>query len=171
VSGWVEADGKRWELDAWPGMAGHNWGAEHAERWIWLHGVGFEGAPGAWLDVALGRVRIGPLTTPWLANGALQLDGRRTRLGGLRTRARVAERPDGGTIELGDVRLEVRAAPVVSWLYSDPAGGEHHSTNCSIAAVEVTLAKRTLRTEHGGAWELGTREAPAGVPAQPFPDP
>ena len=26
------------ELRGWPGMAGHNWGSEHAERWIWLHG-------------------------------------------------------------------------------------------------------------------------------------
>ena len=26
-------------LDGWHGMVGHNWGAEHAERWIWLHGA------------------------------------------------------------------------------------------------------------------------------------
>ena len=69
------------------------------------------------------------------------------------------------------MRIEVRAAPLVSWVYSDPSGGEHRSTNCSIAAVELTRAGRTLRTAHGGAWELGTREAPAGVAAQPFPDP
>ena len=31
------------ELDGWRGMVGHNWGAEHAERWIWMHGAGFEG--------------------------------------------------------------------------------------------------------------------------------
>ena len=43
-------------------MIGHNWGAEHAERWIWLHGV-FE--QGAWLDKALGRVKVGPVLTPW----------------------------------------------------------------------------------------------------------
>jgi hypothetical protein len=171
ISGWVEAGGRRWELDGWPGVVGHNWGAEHAERWIWLHGVGFDGAPGAWLDVALGRVKLGPLTTPWIANGALHLDGRRRRLGGLGRRARVAERPDGGTIEVTGVRIAVRAAPLVSWRYSYPAGCEHRSTNCSIAAVELTVDGRTLRTAHGGAWELGTREAPPGVPAQPFPDP
>ncbi len=73
ISGRVED----WELDGWPGVIGHNWGAEHAERWIWLHGTGFEGAPDAWLDVALGRVKVGPLTTPWIANGALHLDGQR----------------------------------------------------------------------------------------------
>jgi hypothetical protein len=171
IWGWVQADGERWELDAWPGMVGHNWGAEHAERWVWLHGVGFDGAPDAWLDVALGRVRMGPLTTPWIANGALHVDGERIRLGGLGRRARVDEHPGGGTIEVSGVRIEVRAAPLVSWLYSDPSGGEHHSTNCSIAAVELTREGRTLRTAHGGAWELGTREAPAGVPVQPFPDP
>src|SRR3954469_25048534 len=32
-----------WELDGWRGMVGHNWGSEHAERWIWLHAVGFDG--------------------------------------------------------------------------------------------------------------------------------
>jgi hypothetical protein len=171
VSGRVEVDGERVELDGWRGMLGHNWGAEHAERWIWLHGVGFDGAPDAWLDVALGRVRIGPVTTPWIANGALHLDGARRRLGGLGRRVRVAERPDGGEIDLGSVKIAVRAPQLVSWIYADPGGGEHRSTNCSIAAVELRVDGRTLRTEHGGAWELGTREAPAGVEVQPFPDP
>ena len=29
------------EFDGWPGMIGHNWGTEHAERWVWLEGTGF----------------------------------------------------------------------------------------------------------------------------------
>ena len=160
-----------WELDAWPGVIGHNWGAEHAERWIWLHGTGFEGAPEAWLDVALGRVKVGPLTTPWIANGALHVGGQRQRVGGLRRRARVRESAEGGTIEVGGVKILVAAPQLVSWIYSDPSGGEHRSTNCSIARVELTVDGRTLRTEHGGAWELGSREAPPGVDVQPYPDP
>jgi hypothetical protein len=71
---------RRLALDGWRGMVGHNWGAEHAERWIWLHGVDFEGAPEAWLDVALGRIRVAGRLTPWVANGMLSLDGRRVRL-------------------------------------------------------------------------------------------
>src|SRR5207244_7342775 len=58
LDGVLELDGRRIELSSWPGMVGHNWGSEHAERWIWLHGVGFEGEPRAWLDVVLGRVRV-----------------------------------------------------------------------------------------------------------------
>ena len=34
-------------------MVGHNWGAEHAERWIWLHGLTEDGD---WLDAAIGKV-------------------------------------------------------------------------------------------------------------------
>ena len=167
ISGRVED----WELDGWPGMVGHNWGAEHAERWIWLHGTRFDGAPDAWLDVALGRVKVGRLTTPWIANGALHLDGERIRVGGLGRRARVAEGPAGGHIEVSGLTIDVRADPLVSWLYSDPSGGEHRSTNCSIAAIDLSVGGRTLRTQHGGAWELGTREAPIGVEVQPYPDP
>ena len=43
-------------MDGWRGMAGHNWGAQHAERWIWLHGLT---ADGDWLDAAIGRVKLG----------------------------------------------------------------------------------------------------------------
>jgi hypothetical protein len=172
-SGTVEADGRRLALDGWPGMVGHNWGAQHAERWIWLHGTGFDGAPDAWLDVAAGRVRVGPATTPWLANGALHVDGRRHVLGGLRERPEVDARPGGATLRIGDVRIRVTAPreQTVAWVYADPPGGEHHSLNCSIAALEVTAAGRTLATAHGGVYELGVRERDHGIPVVPFPDP
>ena len=41
--GRLEIDGEEIELDGWPGMIGHNWGSEHAERWVWLEGTGFAG--------------------------------------------------------------------------------------------------------------------------------
>jgi hypothetical protein len=173
-SGTVEADGLRLQLDGWPGMVGHNWGAQHAERWLWLHGIGFDGAPDAWLDLVAGRVRIGPATTPWIANGALHLDGRRHVLGGLRERPEVEARPGEATVRLGDdVRIHVTAPPeqTIAWVYADPPGGEHHSLNCSIAALEVTAAGRTLATAHGGVYELGVRERDHGIAVAPFPDP
>ena len=94
-TGTLEAGGRRIEVAGWRGMVGHNWGSEHAERWVWLHALGFAEAPGAWLDVALGRVQVGGRTTPWVANGAVELDGSRMRVGGLgRVRStRVDARP------------------------------------------------------------------------------
>src|SRR3954469_17525456 len=78
----------------WRGMVGHNWGEQHAEQWIWLHGLGFDGAPDAWVDLAVGRVRIGPVVTPWVANGAVSADGERIRVGGLGRRVAVDPAPD-----------------------------------------------------------------------------
>ena len=67
-------------LDGWRGMVGHNWGSEHAERWIWLHAITDDGD---WLDAAIGRVTMGSKTTPWIANGAVSIEGERFSLGGL----------------------------------------------------------------------------------------
>jgi hypothetical protein len=183
-TGWVEADDRRTEVAGWRGMVGHNWGSEHAERWVWLHGVDFEEAPGAWLDVALGRVRLGRATSPWVANGALALDGRRHRLGGLgRVRGtRVDARPGALEADLTGTGIALRvaaAAPLdqtVAFVYADPAGGEHHSLHCSIAAVHLRVERSgrpplELATAHGGAYELGVREPTHGLPVQPFPDP
>jgi hypothetical protein len=161
-------------VDRWPGMVGHNWGAEHAERWIWMHGW-FE--PGTWLDVAIGRIRIGPWTTPWVANGALALGGTRHRIGGLGKIRSTDVNDDYASCRFalpGDpsVRGVVDRAleKTVVWPYADPAGGEHHSLNCSVAAMTIELDDRTLRTDHGAVYELGVRETDHGLPVQPFAD-
>jgi hypothetical protein len=183
-TGWVEADGRRTEVAGWRGMTGHNWGSEHAERWVWLHAVGFAEAPGAWLDIALGRVRIHRAITPWVASGALSLDGQRYRLGGLgRTRSTWVEALPGALrAVVGGVGAVIRADVVapegqtVAFVYADPRGGEHHVLNCSIAEVRLRVSRPgrptlELATAFGGAYELGVREAGHGVPVEPFPDP
>jgi hypothetical protein len=172
-------------IDGWRGMVGHNWGAEHAERWIWLHGIGFQDEPDAWLDVALGRVKLAGRMTPWVANGALSIGGRRLRVGGLGARGlRVAERPDGCVVRLPgehgleiELRAEVPAQTAAGWHYADPeAGAGHDVVNCSIAALTLTVtlpgeaAPRTLHSPHGGVYELGMRERDHGVPIAPFAD-
>jgi len=158
-------------VEGWPGMAGHNWGAEHAVTWIWLHGVAFADHPGAWLDLSVGRVRVGPVLTPWIANGAVQAGGERRRLGGPRP-ARVTSTPEGCRVETGDVVVEARspAGQTVAWPYADPGGGEHHSLNCSIAEVTVRLPDRELHTAHGGVYEHGVAPGGHGIELQPFPD-
>jgi hypothetical protein len=171
------------QLRGWQGMVGHNWGSEHAERWIWLHGIGFEENPSAWLDVALGRVLLAGRLTPWMASGAISLDGRRLRLGGLGARGlKVAESPARCTLSLpgeGGLTVEahVNTPPGTSagWRYADPDGDEHDVVNCSVAALTLNVrppgeAARTLHTPHGAAYELGMRERDHGVPLAPFTD-
>jgi len=183
-SGTVTVGDRTVELDTWPGMVGHNWGAEHAERWVWMHGIGFDGKQeNTWIDLAIGRIKVGPLTTPWMGNGGISIDGVRHRLGGIeKTRGiRVNERPtrcdfvipgDGVTMR---GRVESEPKNFVGWVYADPAGPEHNTVNCSIADMELTVSREgepdvVLATKAGASYELGMRETDHGIPIQPYPD-
>jgi hypothetical protein len=182
--GWVAVGEERIEVAGWPGMVGQNWGAEHAERWIWMHGTSFAGHEGsAWLDAGLGRIKLGPVTTPWIANATLSLDGERHRLGGPgRARATdVRETPTGCDFTLPGDGITVRGSvgaerkDFVGWIYADPDGPEHNTVNCSISHMRLTVERKgglpvELETDHGAAYELGMREKDHGMPIQPFPD-
>jgi hypothetical protein len=178
LDGSLSVDGRTVAVDGWRGMVGHNWGAQHAERWIWLHGLS---PSGDWLDAAIGKVKLGPLTTPWIGNGAVSLGGERHVLGGPGRRIQVSEAPERCDFVLPGagvrVRGSVRAArkDVVGWVYADPDGSEHHTTNCSIADLRLTVERKEgapseLVVSGGAAYELGMRERDHGIPIQPFPD-
>jgi hypothetical protein len=182
----IELQGETFVIDAWPGMVGHNWGAEHAERWVWLQGNGFaeaEAQPGDYFDCAAARVKVAGRTLPWMAVGMLRLDGREYRLGGPR-RVRSTEvdaRPgscdfvlpgDGVTVH---GRLSAPLEHFVGWIYADPDGPEHHTINCSVSDLELTVERpgqpaRQLALAAAGAYELGMRETDHGVPIQPYAD-
>jgi hypothetical protein len=183
-SGEAEVAGRRIELERWPGMIGHNWGAEHAERWTWIQGSEFDGGrEGDYIDVAAGRIKLGPWTTPWVANGMLVLDGTEHRLGGLdRVRGtRITERPTSCDFLLPGKGIAVRgrvssaARNFVAWVYADPKGPEHNTLNCSISDLELTVEReglepRVLEVRGAAAYELGMRETDHGIPLQPYAD-
>jgi len=76
-AGHLDVSGRRVDMDGWRGMVGHNWGRDHADRWIWVHATGLgQRDPGGWLDMVLARVRLGPVLSPWMPAGAVLLDGR-----------------------------------------------------------------------------------------------
>jgi hypothetical protein len=181
-SGTVTVDGEQLRLEGWPGMIGHNWGAEHAERWTWIQANELAGGQG-YFDAALGRIKIGPATTPWVGNAMLHLDGEAHRLGGFdRIRStRIDDRPTACDFELTGkavrVRGSVSSAPrnFVAWVYADPVGPEHNTLNCSISDLELTVERQgrePLRLECAGAaaYEIGMREIDHGIPVQPYPD-
>jgi hypothetical protein len=183
-SGRLEIDGADpIELGGWPGMIGHNWGSEHAERWVWLEGTGFEDSADTYFDAGAARVKLGSRTTPWLPSGMLVLEGERHRLGGLGKirSASVVESPGECAFVLPGKDVVVRgrvSAPrkdFVGWVYADPDGPEHNTINCSVADLELTVERpalpaRELTLAAGAAYELGMRETDHGIPIQPYPD-
>jgi hypothetical protein len=181
--GRVTVDGREIEVRDWPGMIGHNWGTEHAERWTWIQGQRFEGHEDVYIDIAAGRIVLGPWTTPWVANGLLNLDGELLRLGGL-DRVRSTEIEDAPTscgfaLTGRDVavrgRVDAERKDFVAWRYADPDGGEHNTLNCSISDLELTVERPgrdplVLETRGRAAYEIGMRETDHGVPLQPYAD-
>jgi hypothetical protein len=186
--GRLELDEESIEFSGWPGMIGHNWGTEHAERWVWLEGTGFVDSPGTYFDAGAARVKLGSRVSPWIPSGMLMLDGEPHRLGGLGAirSASIEEAPGVCTFVLPGKDIVVRgrvSAPekdFVGWVYADPKGPEHHTVNCSVADLELTverpgLPRRELSLAAGAAYELGMRETPGhqqghGIPIQPYPD-
>jgi hypothetical protein len=181
-------DGRVLEVVGWRATVGHNWGAEHADRWVWLHAAGFEDEPEAWLELALARVRIGDATTPWIANGALSLAGERLRLGGLGHIPGVRVIAAPGRLEAivpgerADIRVAVHADvdQIAGFRYAgvgaDPVGGEREVLHAGLAEVHLNVRRPSrptmeLATAAGGAYELGSRAFTNAVPLQPYPDP
>lgn len=181
VEGTLVLDGTPVELTGWTGMLGHNWGTEHAARWIWLRASGFGEDGTGWLDAVLGRVRVGPALAPWTAFGALELDGTRHRLGGLLARGTsVTVADNGATIGLAGsgisvrVRAEVSLAATVGWEYRDPGGHRHEAVNSSVADVSLAIdrgrSRDAFQPSRRGVLEVGGDRRAFDVPLQPFPD-
>ncbi len=170
------------ELDGWPGMIGHNWGAQHAERWIWLHGVLFEDRPDDWLDIALGRIRIGRALTPWVANGVISLNGERVRIGGLGARVHANEGPSHLDLNLHghEARLAADGAqqPPPDRRLALRRSGRRRASRRQLldhrAGSRRYPAPRPCRdAAHGARWclQAGRARGASNLPIQPFPDP
>jgi hypothetical protein len=149
-TGTADVAGERLDLTGWRGMVGHNWGADHADRWLWLHATGLgERDPGGWLDMVLVRVRVGPVLTPWLPAGGVQLDGELHRL--------MAAHARGLDLDVGEETLDLRLprapggglhlratsprAATVHWDYESPGGGGRDVRNCSVASAQLTVGE------------------------------
>ncbi len=182
--GRLEVGGERIGVNGWRGMIGHNWGAEHAERWVWIDGSGFGGRdPGDYFDMAVGRIKVAGMTTPWVGNGMLVLDGVEHRLGGFERvpSTEVEESPTGARFQLKGKGIKVTGRVAaerkdfVAWIYADPVGPEHNTLNCSISDLELDVeldgrpAER-LTVSGSAAYEYGTRDTNHGIPLQPYPD-
>jgi hypothetical protein len=175
LGGSLTVDGAAVDVDGWPCTIGHNWGAEHAERWVWLQGNDI--VDGCHLDIGAGRLLVRGRLTPWVANGLLVLDGERLRLGGL-TRLRGTSIEQSGhecRLRLAGRDVEVsglltrRVGDCVGWDYDGPAGEPHHVVNSSVADLSLTVRRRRS-TRHlallaGAVYESGSRTPAPDVPA------
>jgi hypothetical protein len=180
VAGLLDVDGCRIEVNQRRGTGGHNWGTEHADRWVWLHAAGFAAAPQAWLELALARIKVGPARSPWTAIGAASLGGELVPLGGLGQRSKVSAGPGRLTASIpapaGRLDLTVSTADdhAVAVAYADPRGGTRLVRHAALATVKLSFRSRA----HGelampgtcGAYEYGTSQHVPTITPRPLPD-
>jgi hypothetical protein len=165
AAGRLVLDGDEVALDGWDAMVGHNWGAEHPHQWCWMHAGGLGDDGQGWLDLALVRIMLGPLVTPWIAGGALHLDGRAYAPAPLRhvscdhaqgrTTVALALSP---TATLG-LLITAPEPATVRWDYGSPSGPGRSVENCSVADATLRLdgstgtrsitLNGTVAVEHG----------------------
>lgn len=182
--GMLDVGGKAVSVDNWPGMMGHNWGTQHSERWVWLNCNEFEGqGADTYFDGAAGRVRLGPIVTPWLPVAMAVVGGRRYMFNTIAHGLRGKVRDDHTSCELvlkgrgaeARFRVSAPAEQFIGLVYQDPDGKVHNTLNCSIADAELELRPKhgaaiSLRSRGGASYEIGVLERDHPVQMAPFGD-
>lgn len=176
VSGWIEADGRRFELASEPGGQTHLWGRKHAHSWAWGHSNAFEGRPDIAFETLTARIERGGRVSPPVTTLALYIGDEALRWTRLRDVAFTRGQFGTGFYRFSAVaprsRLEgefsCQPRDMVLAEYRDPDGRELFCANTEIADLRLTLFRRAplgrwreaarLHAPRAGHFEVGQRE-------------
>jgi hypothetical protein len=182
VSGVLEVDGRRFELDGEPGGQTHLWGRKHARAWAWGHCNAFEGRPGAALETLTARLERRGVVLPPLTVLTLHLDGETHRMNRVRSIPFNRGSWDTGLYRFSAagarIRIEgeyrCRPEQMVVAEYADPDGEPSYCSNTEVADLRVTVYERSsplgawrererLLAPRTGHFEIGGRERDPAV--------
>ena len=168
-SGTVTWGEETWNVDGWLGMQGHNWGKEHALEYAWGQ-VLFTGENGELVAMAegfSGKLKIGPVITPYLSALVVRRGGKTYRFDRLvdlwRQKVSVHDmtwtlgmRGSGGEAML---TMKADADKMVCLGYLNPNEALSYCLNSKIAHVELRVNPTNedgfrCVSEHGGALEF-----------------
>jgi hypothetical protein len=141
--GRVQWRDRRWDIDGWPGMQGHNWGREHAHRYAWGQCLFDEGM----CEAFSAKVKLGPARSPTLSALVAVVGGRTYRFDRLVDRWRqsaVIGRYDwflGLSGRSGRAELTLRASPeqMVALAYDNPSGTRAYCLNSKLAEARLRV--------------------------------
>jgi Tocopherol cyclase len=177
VSGWIEADGRRFDLTDEPGGQTHLLGRKHAHGWAWGHCNAFEGRPDIAFETLTARLERRGRVLPPLTVLSLHLGDEVLRWNRLHDVA--FARGQFGTafyrFSAAAPRCRVEGEfscqphDMVQAEYRDPDGTAVHCANTEIADLRLTLFRRAspfgrwreaarLHAPRSGHFEVAGRE-------------
>jgi hypothetical protein len=175
MSGTVDVAGERWDVGAWPGMVGHNWGEANSEAYAWGHCNAWDDEDDVVFEGFSGRIRAGGVLLPPSTGLCLRHHGTSYMLSGfaslLTNRGSMSARRwrFGGKSRRASIEGEMWADTddFVGLFYPNPDGTLCYCLNSKLAHAEVTVrvegrAPRTLRSQRA-ALEVATRDPNHGV--------
>lgn len=182
-TGTIELEGETHAIDNWIGSQNHNWGSKHTDYYAWGQVAGFDDAPDVFLELATGKLRFGPIWTPFMTPVALRYGGKEYHMDTIRDgfRARAGFElfdwhfaMENHEIKLAG-RIHVNKQDVVGLRYYNPPGGAKSCLNSKIAACELHITLKTganagretvLHSAHRAAFEILTDAPDHGINIQ-----
>ena len=177
-SGTLIVGGADWAVSGLRGMQGHNWGEEHAHFYGWVQGSVFDDGADAWFEGFSGKVKIGPVVTPFLSMAFLKLDGRLYRFDRAASwfTKSVELTNNRWTFQIPGPEHVLRGevgAPTERFCglhYYDPTGKLSYCLNSKVSDARIELVDkasgetiRTLTSTAGFALEVLTKQPGHGV--------
>lgn len=160
-------------LDGWAGMAGHNWGREHAFEYAWGQCLfpAADGEPEAMVEGFSGRIRVAGRTSPRMSAAVVRRGAREFRFDRVFDfwRQEATLSPRRWTLRLAGpdavmrLRMDATDRPLACLGYESPDRSMAYCFNSKLAEVLLEVHPRgeapfTCRSAHGGALELLRRE-------------
>ena len=179
-SGILVVDDKSINVENWIGSQNHNWGSKHTDLYAWAQVAGFDNSPGSFLEVAMAKVKIGPLWTPNMTPIVLRHKGEEYALNSmaqtLKARGHFTYFDWQFSSENNVVSLAGRITgdrnQFVGLNYYNPPGGNKHCLNSKIASCNLRITYKQgsgkgtselLSTEHRAAFEILTDKRDHGI--------
>lgn len=169
--------GREIDVDGWPGSQNHNWGSKHTDTYAWGQVVGFDEAPESTLEAITGKLKLGPVWSPWFTLAVVRHEGKEYLFNDFRTAYRSKGkwsffRWEFETESHGSkLKAVLTGEPddFVGLTYRNPPGGTHTCLNSKIARCELTLTPKggqpvRLTSANRAAFEILTDDASHGVP-------
>jgi hypothetical protein len=173
ATGWIEVDGERIAVDGAPAQQSHLFGGRHANRWGWVHALGFEDDPDGFLTLIWARPQRAGGHIPAVSALLLRVDGTVHRSTGMRA-VRWSDLGGDGVLfrgRAGDARVAASVRAPVGMLtgvtYHDPDGSEVFCANTEVADLEATVTvgdqRRPVRCVTACGFERGSRTPMTGI--------